>query len=65
MSLRLPNTCTVFQAEIYAINMAARKIGQLSLRPSVIDIYFDSIAAIRALYSYVIKSKNVDDGTTS
>ena len=61
MSLRLPNTCTVFQAEIYAINMAARKIGQLSLRPSVIDIYVDSLAAIKALNSYVIKSKCVDD----
>ena len=61
VSLRLLNTCTVFQAEIYAINMTARKIGQLPLRPSVIDIYVDSLAAIRALNSYVINSKGVDD----
>ena len=57
VSLMLPNTCTVFQEEIYAINMAARKIGKLSLRTSVIDIYVDSLAAIKVLNSYVIKSK--------
>ena len=39
VSLRLPNTCTVFQTEIYAINIAARKIGRLSLRSSVNGIY--------------------------
>ena len=33
VSLRLPNTCTVFQAEIYVINMGARKVEQFSLRP--------------------------------
>ena len=49
VSLRLPNTCTLFEAEIYAINMAPRKIEQLSLRPSVNDIYVDILAAIKEL----------------
>lgn len=32
MSCRLLSTCTVFQAEIYAINLAAWKIGYFSFR---------------------------------
>ncbi len=28
VSFRLPNTCTVFQEQIYAIGLAARKIAQ-------------------------------------
>ena len=41
--------------------MNARIIGHLSLCPSVIDIYVDSIDANKTLNSYVIKLKCFDD----
>ena len=60
VSLRLPNICTVFQAEIQSIWLQ----GNLDSFPFVfrllIYMYVDSLATINALNSYVIKSKCVD-----
>ncbi len=46
VSIRLPHTCTVFQAGIYAIDW---EIELFSLCPSVIDIYVDRLTIIKAL----------------
>lgn len=54
----MPNTCAVFEAKIYSMNLALEKIAQFSLRPSAIDI--DSLAVIKALKSS-IKSKCLND----
>ena len=49
-----------YQGKFYK-SISTNSFGQLSFRPSVIDVYVDSLAAIKALNSYVIKSKCVDD----
>lgn len=50
MFFKLSNARTVFQA-------AASKIGQFSLRPSAIDKYIDSLAAIKALNEGMVNTK--------
>lgn len=39
VSFRFPNKCTVLYTEIYAINLAARKIGKFYLPSLAIVIY--------------------------
>lgn len=58
-SFRLPNTCSVFQAEIYAIEKAAALIQDSTIRPSNITICVDSQAALKAIESKTVKSKMV------
>lgn len=57
VSMRLPDECSVFQAEIYAIDTAARIIRERDVGPTVISIFVDSLAALKALGSYTIRSK--------
>ena len=58
---RLPDFCTVFQAEITAITMAARALLSLQTRPTYVKILVDSQAALRALLRSPIRSRTVSD----
>lgn len=58
-SHRLPNDCSVFQAEIFAIEMAMKNINARDITASRITIFVDSQAAIKALKSNVVKSTTV------
>lgn len=58
-SIRLPDHCGIFQAEILAIDKAARLIAGKDLVSSNINFYIDSQAAIKALQSVSTKSKCV------
>lgn len=64
-SLRLPDFCSVFQAEICAIDKAAQILLERELNPSKINICVDSLAALKALESNYIRSKCVRDCITS
>ena len=55
---RLPNYCTVFQAEINAINEAALYLASIESYKYV-RVFIDSQAAIKALASRDVKSKLV------
>ena len=60
MSFRLPDKCSVFQAEIFAINQAALFIQRLGY-PRYIKIFVDSQAALLALNKKDITSRLVGD----
>ena len=49
--VRLPNWATVFQAEIYAIEIACNKLVESGENPKYVKIFLDSQAAIKALYN--------------
>jgi hypothetical protein len=57
----LGTTPTIFQAEIFAIELCIRQCLQKDLRKARIYIHSDSQAALRALNSSTIKSKLVWD----
>ena len=56
---RLKSVCSIFQAEIYAIAIAARHVSMLPIFNRDISFYIDSQAAIKALISGNIRSKVV------
>ena len=57
-SYKLPNDCTVFQAEIYAIKMAMQELnGHILNSDKYIKIFSDSRAAIQALDSNIVSSQ--------
>ncbi|XP_055856174.1 uncharacterized protein LOC129919340 [Episyrphus balteatus] len=58
-SFRLPDDCSVFQAEIFAIEKAAELVLKEKLISSEITFFVDSQAAIKALDSETIRSKAV------
>ena len=57
--ITLGNICTVFQAEVFAIGEACRKMISLGISGKTINLYVDSQAAIRAVNNYLIFSKSV------
>ena len=58
-SYRLPNDCSVFQAEILAIKKAAELILGKEIPYNKVTLYVDSQAAIKALASYEVNSRLV------
>lgn len=58
-SFRLPEACSVFQAEVLAIEKAALSIKDSHIPPSDITIFVDSQAALKSIGSNTIKSKAV------
>lgn len=58
-SFRLPNDCSIFQAELFAIQKALEHINFRHIPNSRITVFVDSQAAIKALDSKVIKSTTV------
>ena len=58
-SYRLPDYCSVFQAEIFATERAAALIRDITAQPQDITIFVDSQAALKAIESRVVKSKAV------
>lgn len=58
-SAKLPSECTVFQAEVLAIKVAASSILTKSITNRVISIYVDSQAAIKALEGICTRSSLV------
>jgi len=59
LALRLPDHCSVFQAEVSAIEALLRHEGELDLPEQAICILSDSSAAISALKSHTLNSKTV------
>ncbi|KAH8274142.1 hypothetical protein KR044_011969, partial [Drosophila immigrans] len=51
LSFRLPDWCSVFQAEIYAVWQATKLVRTLGGSPRDVSIYVDSQSAIKALAS--------------
>ena len=66
-SARLPDFSTVFQAEVYAINMAARLISieYSDCMPKYIKIFTDSAAALYALGKRHLRSECVKNAVDS
>ena len=60
MSYRLPDKCSVFQAEIFAINQAALILQRLGY-PKYIKFFVDSQAALMALDNKSVTSRLVGD----
>jgi len=60
-SLLLPNHCNVFQAEVHAIKEALTCLGNLSLQRGHLNIYSDSQAAIKSIYSTNTNSRTIAD----
>lgn len=56
ISERLSPDCSVFQAEIYAVDRAAQMIREQDLNPTAIRICVDSLAALKALEADTIRS---------
>lgn len=50
---------TVFQAEIYAIQIAVRRIGELTTEKMTVDMFVDSLIVIKTLYFKAVKSRCV------
>ncbi|XP_037941860.1 uncharacterized protein LOC119674776 [Teleopsis dalmanni] len=59
MPFKLPNYCSVFQAEVFAVKKAAELVCRDETRNYCINFYVDSQAAIKAIKSYWSSSKNV------
>ena len=59
ISYRLPDSCSVFQAEVTAILLAVRWLLNSKIFPETILIYSDSQAAIKSLASVATTSKLV------
>lgn len=57
--------CTVFQAEVFAINLAAKRVKEQKWSGKVIKIFSDSQAALKALDCDTIKSKIVEECSRS
>lgn len=60
-SFGLPNYCSVFQAEIFAVTQAAKTVRNKGLAPCNLTFFVDSLAAIKAIESNTVKSKCVGE----
>ncbi|XP_044317430.1 uncharacterized protein LOC123038043 [Drosophila rhopaloa] len=60
-SFRLPDHCSVFQAEVYAIMEALVCLRELNTQNRHINIYSDSQAAIKSIYSTNTNSRTIAD----
>jgi len=60
-SFRLPDHCSLFQAEVHAIKEALTCLGNLSLQRGHLNIYIDSQAAIKSIYSTNTNSRTIAD----
>jgi len=60
-SFRLPDHCSVFQAEVPAIKEALTCLGNISLQGGLLNIYSDSQAAIKSIYSTNTNSRTIAD----
>jgi len=60
-SFRLPDYCSLFQAEVHAIKEALTCLGNLSLQRGHLNIYIDSQAAIKSIYSTNTNSRTIAD----
>jgi len=60
-SFRLPDHCSVFQADVYAIEEALTCLGKISLQRGHLNIYSDSKAAIKSIYSTNTNSRTIAD----
>lgn len=58
---RLPDECSVYQAELLAIKKAVELIAMREISNADISFYIDNQAAILSLRSAVLRSKLVDD----
>lgn len=58
-SIKLDDSCTVFQAEIMALKIAAENLLQKDTKGREISLYVDSQAAISAIGSCIVSSKLV------
>jgi len=58
-SFRLPDHCSVFQAEVHAIKEALTCLGNFSLQRGHLNIYSDSQAAIKSIYSTNTNSRTI------
>lgn len=58
-SYRMPNECSVFQAEVLAIKKPAQLVIRMEIPQRGIALYVDSQAANKALASVEVKSKLV------
>lgn len=56
--MRLPNMCTVLQAEIYTISVAVKKNSQILFVPRLL-IYIDSLPIIKA-FNLMYLNQNVN-----
>ena len=65
MSFRLPDHCSVFQAEIAALNEVPNWLKRNITTSTTINIFTDSQAAIKSLNSSTIRSKTVRDCLTA
>lgn len=61
ISCRLDDECTVFQAEVYALKLAAEHLKETNVTGRNISLYVDSQAAIRAIETDVVKSNVVKE----
>jgi len=60
-SFRLPDHCSVFQAEVHAIKESLTSLGNISLQRRHLNIYSDSQAAIKSIYSTNTNSRTIED----
>jgi len=60
-SFRLPDHCSIFPAEVHAIKETLTSLGNLSLQRGHLNIYSDSQAAIKSIYSTNTNSRTIAD----
>lgn len=61
LSEPLPNYCTVFQAEMAALNVAARELLKSGVKDQNIQFYSDSLSSLLALDNMVMASGLTED----
>ncbi|XP_070070046.1 uncharacterized protein [Drosophila takahashii] len=59
LSFKLPNDCSIFQAEVFAIRKAAEVAQNINRPHDVVNLFVNSQAAIRSMQSSTVNSKNV------
>ena len=57
---KLPNHCTIFQAEVFAVWKAVELAETRTTVNSVVNLYIDSQAAIKGITAYKVNSKLVN-----
>ena len=57
---KLPNHCTIFQAEVFAMWKAVELAETRTTVNSVVNLYIDSQAAIKGITAYKVNSKLVN-----
>jgi len=60
-SFRFPDHCSVFQAEVHAIKKALNCLGNISFQRGNLNIYSDSQAAIKSIYSTSTNTRTIAD----